>query len=56
VKTGLELPVGHSFQARVKNDAEQNVLLRVNRPTQVFVKGEVHPFEAPLNVAKPTGL
>lgn len=54
---------GHSFQVRVKNDSGQENLLRaiaqnarVNRPTQVFGQGKVHPFEARLNVAQRMGL
>lgn len=63
VKAGPQVPVGRSFQVRVKNDDGRDDLLKefatnasANRPTQVFVKGRVRTFDAPLNITERTGL
>lgn len=63
LKADEDDPVGHSFSVRVPNDADREALLsafaadaRSDRPTRVFVKGTLHTFDAPTNVAPRTGL
>jgi hypothetical protein len=63
VKTGPDVPVGRSFQVRVPNDSGRDELLRAfaanataGRPTQVFLRGKMHTFDAPTGGGKRTGL
>jgi hypothetical protein len=56
-------PAGHSFAVIVPNDEGRDTVLQVfsenartEKPTRVFLKGTIHTFDAPSNLARQTGL
>jgi hypothetical protein len=63
VKAGPDVSAGRSFQVRVPNDSGRDALLQAiadnataGRPTQVFLRGKMLTFDAPVNGAMRTGL
>lgn len=63
LKAHQQDPVGYSFAVVVPNDRARNAILKVfaanaktQKPTKVFLKGRIFTFNAPTNIAEPTGL